>query len=229
MLLTPSKCKSVALIALGKSCYNWVQLNHQNLSYTDVDEVWTINSGGITFRHDLVWDMHDSAWIDGMLKNHHVKKRRECFVSHDKPIVMPRSSPEFPTSLTFPLRQAIEVTNSCYFSTGLAYPLAWAYVLRKIGELETLKLHGCDFSYDRNTNTHDEQGRACAEYWVGRLIEAGVRIEVTSDSHFLDMLTRCKGRIYGYSEPVIFEFPVDGGKGNFISPDYESNVNQSRI
>jgi hypothetical protein len=211
--LLPRKIDTLTIIGLGSSCYDWVQSTHRN--FEDQGEIWTINAGGAVFRHDLLWDMHTPEWLSKM-DYHPANKRREWLKSHDKPIVMPKADENYPTSMTFPLRTAIEKTNSVYFATGIAYMFAWAYVC----DVKRLRLFGCDFSYDRNTNTHDEQGRACCEYWVGRLIEKGTRVEVTANTHFLDMLTRSQGKIYGYNDPVVFDHPIDGGRGIFIGPDY---------
>ncbi len=83
-----------------------------------------------------------------------------------------------------------------------------------------LLMWGCDFSYDRNTNSHDEQGRACCEYWIGRLVQSGTRVGTSTNTHLMDSLARAKGGIYGYHEGVVMEFPDGGGKGRLISPDY---------
>ncbi len=210
--MLPRQVDTVTLLGLGASIYDWVNVTHKDFS--DQGEVWTINAGGKLFRHDLLWDMHSEKWLQDR-KCERAIKRHEWLKTHDKPVVMPQALPEFPTSITFPLREAIEKTNSCYFSTGLAYPLAWAYCCG----VKRLRLFGCDFSYSRDTNTHDEQGRACCEYWIGRLIEKGCRVEVTNNTHLLDMLTRSNGTIYGYPEPAVFDFAPDG-KGRFVGPDY---------
>jgi hypothetical protein len=223
MLWQPSPIDTLTIVGLGVSVYDWVRCNHAQFNYEGT--VWTVNAGAVTFRHDLVFDMHEPKWLEAMEQKDpkgfsRISRRREWLKKHDKPIIMPRHRPEWPTSLTYPLRRVVEETHSCYFATGVAYMLAAA----KICKVKTLKLFGCDFSYCRDTNTHDEQGRACCEYWLGRIIESGTRVEVTTNTHLLDMITRSQGRIYGYDEQVTFEFPNTGGMGRFIGPDYvESN------
>lgn len=214
-MLLPRKINTVTLLGLGASVYDWINLTHSE--FEDEGEVWTINSGGRLFRHDVLWDMHTPEYLAGT-NCLRANRRREWLTKHghDKPIIMPKALPEFPTSITYPLKQVIERTGSVYFATGLAYPMAMAYCC----DVERFRLFGCDFSYLRDTNTHDEQGRACCEYWVGRLVEKGVRVEVSNNTHFLDMQKRSKGRIYGYDEPVTFDYPIDGGGGKFVGPDY---------
>lgn len=212
---------------MGASVYDWVSITHRDF-LDDLGEVWTINAGCRLFRHDVLWDMHTPKWLDKKKLDRAIR-RREWLKQHghDKPIMMPRADPDFPTSVTFPLRQVIEETNSVYFSSGMAYLLAMAYCCK----VKRLRLFGCDFSYARDINTHDEQGRACCEYWVGRLIEKGTRVEVTNNTHFLDMLTRSKGHIYGYDEPIEFEYPETGGAGHFLGPDYvdQRDVSKTKL
>jgi hypothetical protein len=209
----PRKLKTVTIIGLGASVYDWVSRVHDE--FDNDGDIWTINAGGALFRHDLLWDMHTPEWLEER-NIQRALKRRQWLKNHDKPIMMPKALPEYPTSITYPLRTIIEKTRSAYFASGLAYVLAMAYCC----EVDRLRLFGCDFSYQRDINTHDEQGRACCEYWVGRLIERGTRVEVTNNTHFLDMINRFQGRIYGYHEKVQFDFPLDGGPGIFVGPDY---------
>lgn len=209
----PRKIPKVTLVGLGASVYDWITFTYAD--FPDQGEIWTINAGGPIFRHDILWDMHSLKWLTDR-KIERALKRHEYLKKHDKPIMMPKYDPEIPMSVTFPLKEIIEKTNSAYFSCGAAYPLAMAYCC----DVEILRIFGFDFSYERDTNTHDEQGRACAEYWIGRLVQKGVRIEVTNNTHFLDMKTRSTGQIYGYDEPLQFDFPINGGKGTFVGPDY---------
>lgn len=206
----------ITIVGLGTSCYDWVQ--YQWEYFLPESEVWTINAGAAVFRHDIVFDMHTEEWV-ATLKGktaQRVMRRREWLKDHDKPIVMARAVPELPTSITYPLREVYEAVGSLYFSTGIAYMLALAFAC----DVKELNMFGCDFSYQRDTNSHDEQGRACAEYWVGRLVQKGCKVAHSGRSHFMDMHKRSEGRIYGYHEPVVMDFPLDGGRGKLVGPDY---------
>ncbi len=215
-MLLPRPIENLTIIGLGASVYDWIAQIYQDMG--DVGEVWTINAGGVCFRCDVLWDMHSDEWIEQLqpIMRKRVIKRREWLKNYDKPVVMPKAKPEYPTSVTYPLREVIEKTSSVYFGTGMAYMLAMALAC----EVKRLRMFGCDFSYDRQSNTHDEQGRACCEYWVGRLVGSGCQVGTSTRTHFLDGWNRSKGKIYGYHEPVVMEFPVDGGKGKFVAPDY---------
>lgn len=215
--ILPRKIPKLTIVGLGTSVYDWV--NHQWANFDANGEVWTINAGAAVFRHDVLWDMHTTEWLfrldDRTIGR--ALQRRHWLKVHDKPIIMPKTDPEIPMSVAYPLRKVIEGTKSCYFATGIAYMLAMAYLC----DVEELWLFGCDFSYARNTNTHDEQGRACAEYWIGRLVERGTRVAHTSKTHLMDAHKRSKGLIYGYHEPIVMDYPLTGGRGVFVGPDYD--------
>jgi len=208
----------LAIIGMGKSVYQWIVSN-----YADIQdcEVWTLNMGSAIFRHDVVFDMHEDEYLVGDKAAPRIDKRREWLKKHDKPIIMPKALSDFPTSLTYPLREVIEGTGSTYFSTGVAYMLALAYMCK----VRQLKLFGIDFSYDRSLATHNEPGQKCCEYWTGRIQERGCNVELPNDTHFMDMHHRTtKATIYGYAKPLEFDYPIVNGKpqgqGKFIGPDY---------
>jgi hypothetical protein len=210
--------KRVTILGLGTSIYSWI--DHMWQTFDVESEVWTINAGAACYRHDIIFDMHTDRYIaqlgddDTQIR---VRKRREWLKTHDRPIVMPKATKEFPTSVTYPLNAVYERSHSMYFATGIAYMFALAYTC----DVEELMCFGCDFSYKRDTNTHDEQGRACAEYWVGRLIEKGCKVGFSSDTHFMDAARRSEGRIYGYDEKVEMDFPTDGkGYAKLVTPNY---------
>ncbi len=210
----------LAILGLGTSCYQWVAATYDHMPEC---EIWTINAGAYVFRHDVVFDMHTAKYLENHKKTskesnlQRIDRRREWLKTHNKPIIMAQADPDIPNSLTYPLKKVVEGTNSCYFATGVAYMLALAYMAK----VKKLGLFGVDFSYDRDKQTHYEVGQRCCEYWLGRLLERGCSIELPNDTHLLDMKHRTtKGTIYGYDEPLEFEFPIGGGMGKFIGPDY---------
>lgn len=180
----------VTLLGLGSSIYDWIRTTHDKFDTLN-GEVWTINSGGALYRHDLVFDMHSGGWIDKLdadIKDR-VLRRRAWFKNHDKPIIMPRALPEYPTSVAYPLAEVQAKAKSSYFTIGAAYPLALAYVC----DVKQLRIFGFDFSGDAL-----ESGQACCEYWVGRLIEKGCQVQTSPNSHFMDGINAKSGAIYGY-------------------------------
>ncbi len=207
----------VVILGLGASVYEFVTDTYN--SFDTGWEVWTINAGAKLFNHDIVFDMHEPAWLERHCKARKTDvplKRREWLKTHDKPIVMPKADPDFPTSVTYPLKKVVEMVGTPYFANGMSYPLALAMCCG----VKQLKLFGVDFSYDRDRNTHDEQGRACAEYWIGRLVQTGCNVGHPKATHLLDSHNRSQGTIYGYEAKMEFDFPAEGGKGVFVGPDY---------
>ncbi len=87
-------------------------------------------------------------------------------------------------------------------------------------KVETLGLYGCDYSYNIPGQTAKEEGRACAEFWVGIAKGMGTNIYVPALSSLLSMIDRESGRLYGYHEPLDFTINEDG-TGKFIGPDYD--------
>jgi hypothetical protein len=216
-MLLPRPIEKLVIVGLGMSCYDFVidQYNNFDTSW----EVWTINAGGKCFSHDVVWDMHERGWLERHCANGKGDaplKRREWLKTHDKPVVMPRRDPEIPMSVQYPLKKVVEMVGTPYFSNGMAYPLAMALCCG----VKHLKMFGVDFSYDRDMNTHDEQGRACCEFWLGRLVHSGCNIAHSQNTHLMDANTRADGTIYGYDSKMTFDFPKGGGRGVFVGPDY---------
>ena len=222
MLYEPRRSDIITFVGLGASCYDWVAFSYRNFAKED-NQIWTINSGVKLFQHDVCFDIHTPEWLKEQAErkqnaNAAPVARREWMQHHDRPIVLAQRDPLIPTSLTFPLKSVIERTNSAYFTTGLSYMFACVWIVKP----RILRLFGCDFTYDREVATHDEPGRACCEYWVGRIIERGTKIETSNSTHFLDMKMRSTGHLYGYHEPAMFS--VDPANKQlppvFVSPDY---------
>lgn len=223
MLFNPKRSNIITIVGCGTSVYQRIHNVCAEVPLED-EQVWTLNTGGMVFRHDVLWDMHTDKWIAKCIKRdpdyERLNRRREWMKTHDKLIVMPNANPLFPTSRTFPLKQVIEETKSNYFSTGVAYMLAMAYVLKPL----TLRLFGLDFTYKREEASHPDEipGAMCCAYWVGRIKEAGIKIEVPNQTLFLDMRKRAEGYLYGYHEPATWEFDEEG-IGTFTSPDYAAD------
>jgi hypothetical protein len=203
LLKLPRPTDKIILVGLGISCFDFVH-DHYNNFETDW-EVWTINAGAKCFRHDIVFDMHTPEWLDEKIrqagKPDAPLKRREWMKDHDRPIVMPEANPDYPTSIAYPWEEVIENVGTPYFANGMAYPLALAMA----SGVKQIKLFGIDFSYARDTATHDEQGRACCEYWIGRMIERGVKVGHSNVTHLLDANTRQDGSVYGYHKKLKYE------------------------
>lgn len=209
MLQVIRPIERLTILALGRSVNDWIQC-HYNFEGYNFGEIWTINAGWL-FRHDVLWDMHTPEYIDALPENeaHKIRVRRDQLVNHDKPIIMARAVATHPTSVTFPLGEVVDLTQSNYFLNGMAYMLATALCCK----VKRLSLFGVDM-----LGPEHALGRACILYWLGRLIESGCQVGPSSTTDLIDALRRGSGSIYGYHEPITFEY--GGVEPRFAGPDY---------
>jgi hypothetical protein len=206
----PRPIDSLVILGLGQSCQSWPSLMANRPHFNA--QIWTINAGALAFRHDVVFDMHTEEYChrqeDGRLAL--ILARRKQFETHDKPVVMPKASPLYPTSQGFPLRLVVEALRSDYFANGMCYMLALAMLCG----VKHLSLIGADFTLERDEPDKEfrrfvEDGRACVEYWLGRLVERGCEVVVTDKSPVLMANQRANRMIYGYHVPLPEAFDVD--------------------
>lgn len=213
--MLPRPIDKLIILGLGRTVHD--RISQVYATYEDLDwEVWTINAGGLLFRHDVLWDMHTDAYVETLKPETRalVHRRREALKAYDRPIMMPKAHPDLPTSVTFPLREVVECTGSTFFANGLSYLLAMALCCH----VKRLQMYGCDLAY--RDDHHPKQGLACCEYWIGRLVGAGCHVGSSPNGHFANGWRRGSGAIYGYDEPVRFEYSIGGDKPKFVGPDY---------
>ena len=105
---------------------------------------------------------------------------------------MQAADPDIPNSRRYPLEDVIAASGRRYFTSTFAYQLALAWyehaVLgRSIGKLRV---------YGVNLTSMDEyiHQKSCVEYWLGRLEQLGVDIEIPGASALL------QGRLYAIGE-----------------------------
>jgi hypothetical protein len=180
----------ITIVCMGPSHAEWLQQTPYGMA--QFGEVWTINCGGRFFPHDMLFDMHTNEWLERhrLLRE---KKRRLEYMGRTKPVVMPYADPDIPCSVAYPLQEVIELTGDDYFACGPSYMLALALV----SGCQNLKLYGLDFSAPHGIG-HSERGRACCEYWAGRLIQSGTHVEVAKTSQFMAGADRTLHKLYGY-------------------------------
>jgi hypothetical protein len=179
-------------------------------------EVWTVNSGGLSLRHDLVFDMHTEEYLYSQPYEqlNRLLGRRKWFETHDKPIMMPRALPQYPTSVTYPLKLVVESAKANYFTNSGAYMLALAYICG----VQELLLFGWDYaSTKKDGSQFVENGRACSEYWLGRLTEAGCTVVIPETSRLMESDIRSKGTISGNHLPLKVQI-LPNGEPKFIGP-----------
>ena len=215
----PRPITKLVCLGLGKSIADWPAMLYEHPELAG-HEVWTVNSGGLTFKHDVVFDMHTEEYIYSQ-DTKQLKKilgRRKFLKTHDKPILMPRALPEYPTSVTYPLRLVVEQTRCNYFNNTGAYMMALAYLCG----VRELIIFGMDYAAEKDDGSlYVENGRACVEYWLGRLTESGCLVVLTEGTRLMDSQSHSKtGAIYGYHLPLKVE--PEGLHGvKFLGPTLE--------
>jgi len=199
--------KRLTILCMGRSINDWMAMSYLNPGQ---GEVWTINNGGLMFRHDVLWDMHTEEYIANLseLDRARISVRRTLLMHHDRPVVMPKANTLVGSSVTFPLAEVIDLTQSSWFNNGTAYMLATALCCK----VEQLLLYGVDF-----VGPQFELQRACTTYWLGRLIQSGCKIG--GSCKLVEDIQRKSGdELYGYHEPAMFEY--GGVEPKFVGPSY---------
>lgn len=160
------------------------------------DEVWGINHIGKVLQVDKIFLMDDlrveAARYANMLDRIEV------------PIITSKAYPEFPTSVEFPINDAIKAVGGIvYFTNTIAYTVAYALMLG----VERIGMYGCDFMYDNSWRS--EQARANVEFILGIAHERGVKIEICEGSTTMD--NHKPGKLYGYAQQ-----PTLTGEGKIL-------------
>lgn len=177
-------------------------------------ELWAMNGFwraaepdfGITApeeRYSLWLDMHTIEYTRDYGKRAGIEGKQEEWLKqpHPFPIFMldePKEygaviegvpQPRFPSVVRFPIEDVIKALGRDYFTSTVAYALAFALAQDDVAEI------GC-WGIDLVHSTEYGDQRPCAEYWIGRAEERGIRLVIHEDSALLKQ----RGR-YGY-EPA---------------------------
>lgn len=193
----PSPVKRVDIVALGESCLEFVQGNYHAPAREAGHEVWTMNSGHLSFFCDKVWNMHDLrklAQVGG--ETDYIPQ----YANLKQDLITIRALEEIPTSLEFPIGLAIKQFSTNYFANTVSYMVAGALLCGA----EEIAIYGADYNYP-NRSAY-EAGRACVEYWLGYAHAKGVKIKTAYTSTLLDLCHRIPGmggaikygEVYGY-------------------------------
>lgn len=169
-------------------------------------EIWAINmahvfifgrDGAKTKARAKYWfQMHPRNWSSagkpptgffGRPKEH-----LDFLASFDGTVWMQAVDPDVPHSKRYPLEQIAAASGRSYFTSTFAYQLglAWYEHLVLDQTIGRLRVYGV------NLTSMDEyiHQKSCVEYWLGRLEEAGVTVEIPDGSALL------KGRLYAVAE-----------------------------
>lgn len=151
-------------------------------------------------RYSLWLDLHTIEYTREYGKRAGFGDAQERWLEkpHPFPVFMLEESPTFPSVQRFPIELLIESVGRDYFTSTVAYALASALALALDGIVAEVGLWGIDLTHD----TEYADQRSCAEYWIGRLEAAGVKVTIHQDSALLRQQFR-----YGYEDenPVVRE------------------------
>jgi len=193
----------VALVAIGGSRYTFTDHTiascYQNVGF-HWDEVWTVNGGFRVFNHDKLFAMDDLR-----VGAQRYPEYGELLKVHDKPIITSVAYPEFPTSVSYPIKEIVDFVGSTTLLNNTAvYAMAYACWTG----VKTLYLYGCDFSYE-SLQLH-ETGSQAAAYLAGLCKGMGMSTIIPSTSNLLRMgeVQKIEGSpqrpLYGYlKHPLI--------------------------
>lgn len=139
-------------------------------------------------RYSLWFDMHSVEFTRayGKAAGFGDKQERWLEQQHPFPVLMLDTDPAFPSVQAFPIDQVVAALGRDYFTSTVAYALAWALVQPDVAEIG---LWGIDLVHD----TEYADQRPCAEYWVGRAESIGIKVT----THPGSALVRSRVR-YGY-------------------------------
>jgi hypothetical protein len=191
--------KRIAIVALGPSSLRYIQqVNMAGDRDIVYDEVWTVNTYANVIKSDRLFHMDDFRIQEMRARagNKRIAHMLEAIKKYEGPVYTCFPQPEFPSSVSFPLGEVIAKYKSLYFNNTVPYMLAFAGLLG----VEKVTMFGADYTYPGRMAA--EAGRACTEYWLGRLHSQGVEIEVCNQSTLMDGRDAVGGvfPLYGYKD-----------------------------
>lgn len=202
--------KHVAILGLGPSLEMFVDVTKRMGSRKAFcDEVWGINAVAGVIQCDRVFHMDDFRVQEiraRALPESNIAHMIEVLKTHPGPIYTSVPHSDYPSCVPFPLEEAINEFDMCYFNSTAAYAVAFA-VLHKVGKISCF---GMDFTYPNSNQA--ERGRGCVEYWLGYGKARGVTIAVPTNTSLLDACVNPESRLYGY-DGVTVEMDDSVGDG----------------
>ena len=184
---------SVDVVALGPTSRLWQQrqlLKSQIRQQDIADEVWTVNRGIRSYRHDLAFVMDDLE-----LESHDDPDYGLALEQHDKPIITSTRYGQYPSGIAYPLGYVLRTVNirRSYMHNSIPYVLAYALAIG----VRKIVLWGCDYTYPGMPAREDD--RANCEYWVGVCEARGMTVLCPADSTLLNSRVHDDVWFYGYS------------------------------
>lgn len=210
--------KRVALVALGPTSAGYVEYA-QRLGgrFSIYDEVWSCNTFIGILEADLYFHMDDMAVQEIRAEggNERVAQLVESVRRTKTPIITSRAYERYPTTVEFPLEEVLRYYGPpAYFNNTMAYALAYA----GFAGVESLHCYGLDY-YWGNNPAKIESGKACCEFWLGRIRERpGVSLGVVPMS---TLMNGGKNLFYGYDHLGTRSVVLDLDETGAVKVGYE--------
>jgi len=191
----------------------------QALKLDDSYEVWACNELGMAMpdlRVDLYFNMHGRGhpmpmglwgkirkWLihkEGgppLLRNEIEPHRLEWLQNQPVRCLMLEKYDDIPCSEAFPFVEFFTRWDTGYFTSTIAYQLAYALMRDPLPE--EIRILGVDMAMD----SEYQYQRPCAEYWIGRAESMGVKVHIPKES--LLMKTPW---VYSIEDVPIVEGPI---------------------
>ena len=204
--------KRVAIIGLGLSQVDYAIGLQNGRTW---DEAWTINAAAGVYKTDRLFMLDPaSRFFDSTDAGRQTSVMTRVLAEAKHPTYTCELDPRVPKAVEYPLQEVCNATKCAYLNTTVAYTLAFA-MWNKVAAVD---LFGIDFSYSKNLHLA-EAGRACVEFWISKMMEAGIIVGISGRSTILDMNVPASDKLYGYhrlKKPLV-AIPHEG---NFIIGPY---------
>lgn len=181
---------NVIIMGAGYSCLALVAHSYQHgpprtWAGPGRTEIWGLNAAAFAFDCDISFNMHDMlqeqyAWL------------KPWYTKWNRTVVTCRALKDVPCFVEYPLGEIMEEFGDPYLMNTTTYAMAAA----KWCGAKKIMLFGTDFNYP-NSEAY-EHGRANVEYWIGKLQETGMAVQLPDNTTLMDVSKRLESGVYGY-------------------------------
>ena len=170
----------IAIVGNGPSVVQSNREGHRTAPVFDVTQrtnglIWTVNGG---------WYYHPTAVMGFLMDDvkgpaaaqHKNGDWYQSLVSEAKiPIITSKSYDDYPSTVEFPLEDAIRFFRMTYYAESISYMVQLAIMFG----VKAIDLLGVDYPFDPVTKVGIRpQERACTEFWLGVAHAYGIQISV---------------------------------------------------
>ena len=185
------KIKSVAIVALGNSGFEYIRSRVRSEKF---DEVWAINSMSSIIYHDKCFMLDPpSRFLDTPNAGKQTDIMAERLqVKLNVPIFSCTLDKRCPDVVEYPLQDVLKKVGYAYLNNTVAYAIAYAIYV----DVKELHLYGIDFTH--KNISFAEAGRGCCEFWLAIAATKGIKLNIAHNSSLLDTNVPNDQKFYGY-------------------------------